>query len=120
MIAKNRGTGVGESVPRKEDRRFLNGSGQFVGDIALSHMEDVAFIRSPFAHGLINNIEIPDSLRHSVYCAKDLIGTKSIRAVSNLKGFKPSDQPLLALEKVRYVGELIAACLGATRAEAED
>ena len=120
MIVKNRGTGVGGSVPRKEDRRFLNGSGQFVGDIALSRMEDVAFIRSPFAHGLINNIEIPDSLRRSVYCAKDLIGTKPIRAVSNLKGFKPSDQPLLALGKVCYVGELIAACLGATRAEAED
>ena len=93
MTVKNSGTGVGGSVPRKEDKRFLNGGGQFVGDIALSRMKDVAFIRSPFAHGLIKNIEIPDSLRHSVYCAKDLSGTKPIRAVSNLKGFKPSDQP---------------------------
>ena len=41
-------------------------------------------------------------------------------AVSGLPGFKPSEQPVLATGKVRYVGELIAVCVAPTRAEAED
>ena len=44
----------------------------------------------------------------------------SDRAVSALPGFKPSVQPALADEKVRYVGELVAMCVADTRAEAED
>ncbi|WP_375410548.1 xanthine dehydrogenase family protein molybdopterin-binding subunit, partial [uncultured Methylobacterium sp.] len=43
-----------------------------------------------------------------------------IRAVSGLAGFKVSEQPVLATDKVRQVGELIAICLAPTRAEAED
>ena len=50
----------------------------------------------------------------------DLDGVKPIRAVSSLKGFKPSDQWPLARGKVRQVGELIAACVAPTRAQAED
>ena len=42
--------GVGASVKRKEDDRFLRGRGQYVGDIRLAGMKDVAFVRSPLAH----------------------------------------------------------------------
>jgi len=59
-------------------------------------------------------------LRGKVFVASDLVGVKPIRAVSGLPGFKPSEQPILASGKVRYVGELIAACIAPTRAEAED
>jgi aerobic carbon-monoxide dehydrogenase large subunit len=45
---------------------------------------------------------------------------KPIVAVSGLPGFKKSEQPVLAYDKVRQVGELIAMCVGRTRAEAED
>ncbi|MEL4402952.1 hypothetical protein AAEJ42_22200, partial [Shewanella algae] len=47
-------------------------------------------------------------------------GVKAIRADTSLPGFKSSVQPALATGKVRYVGELIALCAAATRAEAED
>ena len=50
----------------------------------------------------------------------DLAGVKPIRAVSGLKGFKPSDLWPLARGKVRHVGEAVAMCAAATRAEAED
>ncbi|MGH6916043.1 MAG: xanthine dehydrogenase family protein molybdopterin-binding subunit, partial [Geminicoccales bacterium] len=52
--------------------------------------------------------------------AADLVGVKSIRAVSGLPGFKISEQPALAAGKIRYVGELVAMCVAGSRAEAED
>src|SRR5205814_2378963 len=65
-------------------------------------------------------ISIPPHYRDSVFTAADLDGVKPIRAVSGLPGFKVSEQPVLAAGKVRQVGELIAMCVGRTRAEAED
>src|SRR6516225_1171855 len=83
-------------------------------------MQDVAFLRSPLAHARIRGIAVPDAHRNAVFTAADLAGVKPIRAVSGLRGFKPSDQPSLAADKVRYVGELVAMCVATTRAEAED
>ncbi|RUM96581.1 xanthine dehydrogenase family protein molybdopterin-binding subunit [Pseudaminobacter arsenicus] len=112
--------GVGASLLRKEDDRLLRGRGQFVGDIRLAGMKDVAFVRSPLAHAKVGEIRIPDSCRGQVFTAADLEGVKPIVAVSGLAGFKVSEQPILAFEKVRQVGELIAMCVGDTRAKAED
>ena len=114
------GQGVGKSVPRKEDDRYLRGRGQFVADIKLPGMKEVAFLRSPLAHARIGDIHIPGKWRDAVFTAADLAGVKPIRAVSSLPGFKPSEQPCLARNKVRQVGEAIAACVADTRAEAED
>jgi carbon-monoxide dehydrogenase large subunit len=113
-------SGVGARVARKEDDRHLRGRGQFIGDMKLPGMREVAFLRSPMAHARIKEIDIPAELRGRVFIAGDLPGMKPIRAVSGLPGFKPSEQPALATGKVRYVGELIAACIAPTRAEAED
>jgi carbon-monoxide dehydrogenase large subunit len=112
--------GVGARVFRKEDDRLMRGRGQFVADIRLPGMKDVAFVRSPLAHARIRGISIPPDQRGSTFTAADLVGVKPIRAVSGLRGFKVSEQPPLATGKVRHVGELAAMCIGATRAEAED
>ncbi len=112
--------GVGASVPRKEDRRLMAGQGQFVGDLRVAGLWDVAFARSPIAHGVLGAIEKPAGREAAVFTMDDLAGVKPIRAVSSLKGFKPSDQWPLARGKVRQVGELIAACIAPTRAQAED
>ena len=113
-------TGVGARLLRKEDDRYLRGRGKFVGDIKLPGMKDVAFLRSPLAHARIRGVQIPEKWRDSVFLARDLTGVKPIRAVSALPGFKPSEQPVLAVDKVRQVGESIAICVAGTRAEAED
>src|SRR5579872_387429 len=112
--------GVGASVKRKEDDRFLRGRGQYVGDIRLAGMKDVAFVRSPLAHAKLRAVRIPDESRGKAFTAADLAGVKPIVAVSGLAGFKASEQPVLATHKVRQVSELIAVCVGRTRAEAED
>ena len=112
--------GVGARLLRKEDDRFLRGRGLYVADLRFAGMQDVAFLRSPLAHALIRGIAIPDAHKNEVFTAADLAGIKPIRAVSGLRGFKPSEQPSLATGKVRYVGELVAMCVASTRAEAED
>ena len=97
--------GVGARLVRKEDDRLVRGRGQFVADIRLPAMKDVAFVRSPLAHARIRGISIPPDQRDSTFTAADLVGVKPIRAVSGLRGFKVSEQPPLATDKVRHVGE---------------
>src|SRR5258705_1768124 len=112
--------GIGAAVLRKEDDRFLHGRGQYVADFRLAGTREVAFVRSPVAHARLRAIHIPEDVRHVVFTAKDLAGVKPIISSPPLKGFKHSAQPILATDKVRYVGELVAMCLAPTRAEAED
>lgn len=112
--------GVGARLLRKEDDRFMRGRGQYVADLRFAGMKDVAFVRSPVAHARIRSVQPPETHRHAVFTAADLSGVKAIRAVTTIKGFKPSEQPPLATDKVRYVGELLAMCVAPTRAEAED
>ena len=112
--------GIGARLLRKEDDRYMRGRGQYVGDIRPPGMLEVAFLRSPMAHGRITRIDIPPALRDRVFIAEDLTGVSAIRADTALPGFKSSVQPILATGKVRYVGELVAMCIAPTRAEAED
>jgi aerobic carbon-monoxide dehydrogenase large subunit len=110
------GKGVGASLRRKEDRRHLHGAGQFVSDIRLPGMLEVAFVRSPVANGRIRSIDAP----RNVFAARDFPGLKPIVAVTKIEGFKYSEHPALASERVRFAGEPIAMAVGATRSEAED
>ena len=119
-MASKSGKGVGASLRRKEDDRYLRGRGQFVGDIQRPGMLEVAFVRSPIAHGRILGIEKPAGYEDRVFTMADMDGVKPIRAVSGIKGFNASNLWPLAKDKVRHVGEPIAMCVAPTRAEAED
>jgi len=112
--------GVGASLPRKEDERHLHGRGQFVSDIKLPGTMEVAFLRSPHAHARIKRIAVPPAAEGRVFTAADLPRVKPIRIVSHTPGAKSPAWPPLATDRVRYVGEAIAACLAPTRGEAED
>jgi aerobic carbon-monoxide dehydrogenase large subunit len=114
------GHGIGACVPRKEDDRFLRGRGQYVADFRFPGALDVAFVRSSVAHGRIRHVDIPDEHRRAVFTAKDLTDVKPIAAATALSGFKHCREPILAFDQVRYVGELIAACIAPSRAQAED
>ncbi|RAI03539.1 carbon monoxide dehydrogenase [Acuticoccus sediminis] len=109
--------GVGARLTRFEDDRYLRGRGRFVGDIKLPGMLEMAFVRAPVAHARVVAARKPAGL---AFLGGDLTGCSGIRADSGLKGFRSSIQPILATDKVRHVGELVAACLAPTRAEAED
>jgi len=116
----NTTSGVGASLLRKEDARHLRGRGQFVSDVQLPHTQDVAFVRSPHAHARIRGIAVAPNAGGRIFTARDLPRLAEMRAVPQVAGFKVSGYPPLATQKVRYVGEAIAACIAPTRAEAED
>ena len=114
------GYGVGASLPRKEDARFLRGRGTYVADIHVPGTMEVAFVRSPVGHGRLREIAKPEGAADRVFTADDLERIHAIRIVPDVAGFKPSDHWPLARDKVRFAGECVAACIGATRGEAED
>jgi len=57
------GQGVGARLLRKEDDRLMRGRGQFVADLRFAGMQDVAFVRSPVAHGRVKAVEAPEQYR---------------------------------------------------------
>ena len=87
------GKTIGARLLRKEDDRFLHGRGQYIGDIRLPGMREIAFVRSPVAHARLTGVHIPAHLRASVFTAQDLTGVLPIRAVSSLPGSRlPSNR----------------------------
>jgi carbon-monoxide dehydrogenase large subunit len=112
--------GIGARVRRKEDGRFLHGRGNYVTDMILPGQREVAFLRSPVAHGRLRRIAKPLIWEHTVFTQADMVGVKPMIATSTLPGYKVSAQHALAYGKVRFVGEPIAMVAAATRAEAED
>jgi len=114
------GKGIGASLERKEDDRFMRGRGQYVGDMRMEGMREVAFVRSPLGHARLGAISKPAGFEGDVFVHADLAGVAPIVASSSIKGFKTSAQPVLATGKVRMVGEMVAMCVAATRGDAED
>lgn len=112
--------GIGSSILRNEDERLLAGRSSFIADISQPGMWEVAFLRSPVAHAHIVSVQKPEGAQNRTFLLADLGDVLPIRADSQAKGFRRSDYPALANDKVRFVGEPIAICLGRTRAEAED
>ncbi len=111
-----RDTWVGRSIRRVEDFSLVTGRGRFTADLAATHW--VRFVRSPVAAGKIERITAPQGA--TVITAADLAGVKPIRPMLHKFGYVPVDQPILASEVVRFVGEPIAAVIAASEEEAED
>src|SRR5262245_1828018 len=112
--------GVGALVQRKEDARHLHGRGSFVSDMILPGQSEVAFLRSPVAHGRIRRIVKPPGAEADVFVRADMHDVAAIVAPTTVPGYKLSECHPLAHDKVRFVGEAIAMCVAPTRAEAED
>ena len=60
-------SGIGARLRRKEDDRFLRGRGDYVANLRMVGMRDVAFVRSPLAHARIRGIEKPEGLADAVF-----------------------------------------------------
>lgn len=114
--------GVGARVQRTEDRRHLAGRGTFVADIAMPGTRDVAFVRSTVAHGRLTRVAPPPDAAPGEFWSADELAhlTGPIVADARHPDWRPSEYPLLATGKVRFVGEPVAAVLGDDRALAED
>jgi len=111
---------IGASVPRKEDRRHLLGASTFVADLRMPRMQDIAFVRSEVAHARLIGIERPEAHAAKIFALADLGDITCIDAGPELASFRTVPYPPLAGDRVRFVGQCVAACVAPTRAEAED
>jgi carbon-monoxide dehydrogenase large subunit len=112
--------GLGARLPRKEDARLMRGRTRFIADMGMPGLREIAFVRSPIAHGRIAAIRKPEGSEGAVFVRADLASVRAIRAALGIPGFKRSECPPLAEGKVRFVGEAVAMCVADTRAQAED
>ena len=116
---------IGESVHRAEDFRFLKGAGSFVDDLKRTGMLHAVVLRSPVAHGRIRGIDARAARAlpgvHAVVTAAEIGDVPVIPLrLANLPEFKGYLQPVIAKDKVRYVGEPVALVAAETGALAED
>jgi carbon-monoxide dehydrogenase large subunit len=107
---------VGRSIRRLEDPALLAGRGRFTADLPAAHR--VRFVRSQHAAGRIAKIAAPDGVM--VVTAADLQDVKPIRPMLHKFDYVPVGQPVLAMDRVRFVGEAIAAVVAPSEAQAED
>ena len=101
VSASGAGQGVGARMPRKEDDRFLRGRGQYVADIRLAGLQDVAFVRSQMAHAKLRGVTIPDRYKKRVFTHADLGTVQIVQAGPELSNFRQSPYPALTSDKVR-------------------
>lgn len=105
----------GARVKRIEDPNLLVGRGTFVEDIAVPAVWHMVVVRSPHAHARIRKVR-PQS-KH-VMTSRDL--GKSITLPGGIEGGAVASHPVLAVDRVHYVGQPVALVLGQSRAEAAD
>ena len=100
--------GMGHSVPRKEDQRFIRGKGNYVDDISLPGMLHLELLRSPYAHARINAI---DTSRAEALPGVVAVVTGEALAAHGL-AWMPTlsgdTQAVLATDKVRFQGQEVA------------
>jgi carbon-monoxide dehydrogenase large subunit len=120
MAATEEVKGLGHSVKRKEDERFLRGRGNYVDDITLPGMLHMELLRSPFAHARIRSI---DTSRAAALPGVVAVVTGELMAQHNL-AWMPTlsgdTQAVLATDKVRFQGQEVAAVVAESAYIAKD
>lgn len=111
---------IGARLLRKEDARHLHGHGMFIADVLVPGIQDVAFVRSQMAHARIRRVSKPSDRSARVFTLADIGPVNVLEAGPELAAHRHSPYPPLADDRVRYVGQTIAACVMPTRAHAED
>src|SRR5215475_9269935 len=124
-------TGIGATVRRKEDLRFITGKGQYTDDVIRPGEARAVFVRSPHAHAKIKGIDasaakaLPGVI--AVFTGKELANDK----IGNLicgwmihskdgTPMKMAPHPALAADKVCHVGDAVAVVVASTYAQARD
>jgi aerobic carbon-monoxide dehydrogenase large subunit len=116
---------VGTSVRRVEDPRLVRGLGQYLDDLQVPGTLHVVFLRSPHAHARVRSVDTAALRAHpgivDVVTADDLRTLKPMRPDQvDLPEHKVAEWPALARDKVRFVGEAVAALVAHDRYVAED
>jgi aerobic carbon-monoxide dehydrogenase large subunit len=116
---------VGRSVPRLEDAPLVVGQGRFAADISFAHQAHMRVVRSARAHGRIVAIDCADARARAgvitIWTAADVADIPPIDfRLTRIEGLEPYRQPILARDRVRYVGEPVAVVFASDPYTAED
>ncbi|NQW80867.1 MAG: xanthine dehydrogenase family protein molybdopterin-binding subunit, partial [Polaromonas sp.] len=122
---------IGASIRRKEDYRFLTGGGQYTDDINIANQTYAVFVRSPHAHARIKSVDT-----RAAKAAPGVVGVLVGQDVADAKinglpcgwlitstdgsPMKEPPHPILALDKVRYVGDHVAMVVAETLEQAKN
>ncbi|MCL4800907.1 MAG: xanthine dehydrogenase family protein molybdopterin-binding subunit [Burkholderiales bacterium] len=117
---------IGQSVPRENAKRLLQGRGSYIDDLRFPRLAHVVFFRSPHAHARIRKLDLAQAARQpgviacfdgravAEYC------TPWIAVLGHLKGIKSAPQHPIAIERACWQGEAVAAIVAESRAQGED
>jgi carbon-monoxide dehydrogenase large subunit len=117
---------IGQSVPRPNAKRLLQGRGTFVDDLRFPRLAHVVFFRSPYAHAKLKRLDLAPAARQpgviacfdgravAEYC------TPWVAVLGHLKGIKSPPQYAIAIERSCWQGEAVAAIVAETREQGED
>ena len=123
--------GIGQSVPRKEDGRFITGKGRYTDDIKQVGQTHAYFVRSPHAHADVVNIDVEEALAApgviavltgADVTADGLGGLPCGWMIHSKDGseMKQPHHPVLADKRVHYLGEPVAMVIADTALEAKN
>ncbi|MBK1837379.1 xanthine dehydrogenase family protein molybdopterin-binding subunit [Azospirillum sp. YIM B02556] len=123
--------GIGASVRRREDQRFLTGRGNYTDDFKRLNMTHAVHVRSPYAHARILGIDFADAAAMPGVVAvltgadmeADKVGSLPCGWQIHSKDGSPMKEPPhypLARDRVRYVGDAVAVVIAETREQARD
>jgi len=117
---------IGQSVPRENAKRLLQGRGSYIDDLRFPRLAHVVFFRSPHAHARIRKLDLAQAARQpgviacfdgravAEYC------TPWVAVLGHLKGIKSAPQHPIAIERACWQGEAVAAIVAESRAQGED
>ncbi len=121
---------IGEPLRRKEDVRFLTGQGQYTADVLMERQSHAVFVRSPHAHAKLNSVDIEAAKAMpgviGIFSGKDIDGKMGGLPcgwlINNPDGspMKEPPHPILAIGKVRYVGDQVAMVVAETLEQAKN
>jgi aerobic carbon-monoxide dehydrogenase large subunit len=118
---------IGRPLPRFEDVRFTTGAAQFVDDLRLPDLLHASFVRSQYAHGRLRDVDVERARAApgvvAVLTAADIagrVGPFPVNPAGDDVEIVEVTHPVLAVERVRYVGEPIAVVVAETREAASD
>jgi carbon-monoxide dehydrogenase large subunit len=123
--------GIGASVVRKEDKRYITGKGRYTDDIVLKDTTYAVFVRSPHAHARIRSVDTSKAAAApgvvGILTGADLAGDKIGGLICGWMihsqdgtPMKAGAHPALAHDKVRHVGDQLAVVIAETRDQARD
>jgi carbon-monoxide dehydrogenase large subunit len=116
---------IGRSLPRLEDPPLVTGRGQFVGDLGFPHQLHMRIVRSPYAHAVLRGVDIGAALAApgvaAIWTGADIADLPPIDFRDPAgEALRPYRQPLLAQDRLRYIGEPVASVFATDPYLAED